>query len=408
MVALSSLSHSDSEGGGMARIFVVEDESIVALNLQNRLKNLGYDIAGTAASGEDAIAKCEESRPDLVLMDIMLKGEMDGIAAADQIRNKLRIPVVYLTAYADNVTLDRARITEPFGYILKPFEIKEIRTTVEIALYKHKMEELLRQSEERYALAVSGANDGIWDWDLVTDTVYYSPRWKAILGFTEEEISGQKGEWLDRVHPDEKAELEMAIERHLDGVTSHLEFECRLLAKNGQHRWVFIRGLAVRRSGGKAVRMAGSLTDLTRRHQAEEKLLRMTQSDTLTDLLTESAFLEKLYQAEQSGKDWLIVCISLPDFGKVYSEKGPFHANEILTQIAPLFHEIFAGKICARVFAGQFYVLLEGGDEPAARDRVRVFMESAREKTGESLEMGMARIPAGGPWINAWRSASLR
>lgn len=391
----------------MARIFVVEDESIVALNLQNRLKNLGYDIAGTASSGEEAVIKCEESRPDLVLMDIMLRGEMDGIAAAEQIRSKLRIPVVYLTAYADNVTLDRARITEPFGYILKPFEIKEIRTTVEIALYKHQMEELLRQSEERYALAVNGANDGIWDWDLISGNVYYSPRWKAILGFADAEISNHKNEWLERIHPEEKEGLDMAVTRHLEGITPHLEYECRMLAKNGQHRWVFIRGLAVRQPSGKAVRMAGSLTDITRRHQAEEKLIRMVETDTLTELLTEGAFLEKLYHAEQSGKDWLLVRISLTEFRKVYCEKGPYHANELLTQIAPLFHEMFPDKVCARVFAGDFYLLLEGGDEPAARGKARLLLEAAREKTNQPLEMGMARIPAGGPWIHAWRSASV-
>lgn len=388
----------------MARIFVVEDESIVALNLQNRLRNLGYDIAGTAPSGEEAVRKCEETRPDLVLMDIMLKGEMDGIAAAEQIRNKLRIPVVYLTAYADNVTLDRARITEPFGYILKPFEIKEIRTTVEIALYKHKMEELLRQSEERYALAVNGANDGIWDWDLVRDEVYYSPRWKAILGMPDQELN-KPSDWLDRVHAEDRPELDMAIARHLDGVTPHLECECRMEGKNGQ-RWVFIRGLAVRTESGKPVRMAGSLTDITRRHQAEEKLVNMVQTDTLTDLHTEGAFLEALYRAEQSGRDWILVRVCLMEFEKVYFEKGPYHANEIITAIAPLFRETFPGAICARVFAGHFFVLIEGGDEPQARDRVRRLLESAREKTGQSFEMGMARIPAGGPWVNAWRSAS--
>jgi CheY-like chemotaxis protein len=119
-----------------AKILIVEDENIVALNLQTRLKSLGYQVAGMASTGEDAVKKCAETMPDLVLMDIMLRGEMDGVAAADQIREKYHVPVVYLTAYADDVTLERAKVTEPFGYMLKPFEVKEIRTTIEIAPQK--------------------------------------------------------------------------------------------------------------------------------------------------------------------------------------------------------------------------------------------------------------------------------
>ena len=132
-----------------AKILIVEDENIVALNLQTRLKSLGYQVAGMASTGEDAVKKCGETMPDLVLMDIMLRGEMDGVAAADQIREKYHVPVVYLTAYADDVTLERAKVTEPFGYMLKPFEVKEIRTTIEIALYKHRMDRLLQESNSR-------------------------------------------------------------------------------------------------------------------------------------------------------------------------------------------------------------------------------------------------------------------
>src|SRR5882724_5460547 len=101
------------------RILVVEDETIVSLDIQRRLKTLGYEVVGAAVSGEDAIQKAATHRPDLVLMDIMLDGEMDGIAAAEQIRGRLHIPVIYLTAYADTYTLQRAKVTEPFGYILK-------------------------------------------------------------------------------------------------------------------------------------------------------------------------------------------------------------------------------------------------------------------------------------------------
>jgi CheY-like chemotaxis protein len=122
-----------------AKILVVEDENIVALEIKKRLQKLGYIVPSVASTGEDAISKVEGILPDLVLMDIMLKGEIDGIDAAGEIRKRFNIPVVYLTAYSDEETLQRAKLTEPYGYILKPFEENDLRTTIEIALYKHQI-----------------------------------------------------------------------------------------------------------------------------------------------------------------------------------------------------------------------------------------------------------------------------
>ena len=122
-----------------AKILVVEDENIVALEIKKRLQKLGYIVPGVASTGEDAISKAEGILPDLVLMDIMLKGEIDGINAAGEIRKRFNIPVIYLTAYSDGDTIERAKLTEPYGYILKPFEEDDLRTAIEIALYRHQM-----------------------------------------------------------------------------------------------------------------------------------------------------------------------------------------------------------------------------------------------------------------------------
>lgn len=172
------------------RIMIVEDERIVAKDLQFRLQGLGYEVAAMASEGHDAVAKASSSRPNLVLMDIRLENGMDGIQAAEQIRNELDIPVVFLTAYADQATLARAKITEPFGYILKPFEERELQSTIEIALYRHKAEQKLRDSERRYRSLVDNSQGLIWTHDLDGKILSINPAAAHLLGYEPREVVG--------------------------------------------------------------------------------------------------------------------------------------------------------------------------------------------------------------------------
>lgn len=121
-----------------ARILIVEDEVVVAEDIKKRLLDLGYEVASIEHTGHGAIEAAEKTNPDLVLMDIMLKGNMDGIKAAGVIKDRLKLPVIFLTAFSDDETLSRAKITEPYGYLLKPFEERELHSTIEMAFYKHK------------------------------------------------------------------------------------------------------------------------------------------------------------------------------------------------------------------------------------------------------------------------------
>lgn len=131
---------------GGKRILVVDDEKIVNLDIQVTLKRLGYEIAGEAVTGEEALQKAVALMPDLVLMDIKLRGEMDGIEAAESIIRNIDIPVVFLTAYSDEQTLNRAKLSGPFGYLLKPFEERDLRSAIEVAIYKHTMEQELKRA----------------------------------------------------------------------------------------------------------------------------------------------------------------------------------------------------------------------------------------------------------------------
>ena len=127
------------------RIFIVEDESIVAKDIQNSLVKLGYEVIGIANNGKEAIEKIIETMPDLILMDIMIKGDLTGIDVSDRIKEKTKIPVIFLTAYADEGTLSKAKVTEPYGYILKPFKEIDLHSTIEMAVYKHQKDAELQK-----------------------------------------------------------------------------------------------------------------------------------------------------------------------------------------------------------------------------------------------------------------------
>lgn len=135
-------------------VLVVEDESIVAKDIQNSLKKLGYTVPSVENSGEDAIDAAGQHRPDLILMDIMLKGDISGIEAAEQIKNRYQIPVIFLTAYADESTLSKAKVTEPYGYIIKPFKEIDLHTSIEMALYKHGKEQEVKKERDLYSSIV--------------------------------------------------------------------------------------------------------------------------------------------------------------------------------------------------------------------------------------------------------------
>jgi PAS domain S-box-containing protein len=170
------------------KILVVEDESLVAEDIQNTLRGLGYEVMDVLSTGKEALAALRDIEPDLILMDIMLKGEIDGIVTAERIWEAYGIPVIYLTAYADETTLSRAKVTEPFGYILKPFKKRELQTTIEMAFYKAQMDKILREREEWLSTILKSIGDGVIATDIEDRISFMNPLAEHLSGWNQSDV----------------------------------------------------------------------------------------------------------------------------------------------------------------------------------------------------------------------------
>lgn len=230
----------------------------------------------------------------------------------------------------------------------------------------------LRESQERYALAARAANDGLWDWDLSADTVDYSPRWKSMLGAQDDDIKPSPEAWFDRVHPEDLERVRAALSAHLEGLTSHLECEYRMLHHNGSYRWVLCRGLAVRDEQGRARRIAGSQSDVTHRKLAEAQLAHRAFYDPLTNLPNRALFLDRLRHAlrrAQRRRDYLfaVLFLDVDRFKVINDSLGHMSGDRLLVTIARRLElALRPGDSVARLGGDEFTVLLD--DIGAAAD----------------------------------------
>ncbi len=188
------------------KILVVEDESIVAMDIKHRLESMDYVVPAVASSGEEAVEKVSETLPDLILMDIVLRGEMDGIEAAQIIKDNYNIPVLYLTAYSDEKTLKRAKITGPFGYIIKPFEDRELHSAIEVARYKHEIETKLRASEKWLSTTLESIGEAVITTDEKGYITFMNPMAQKITGWEQDEAIGNSLENIFRIENEETGE----------------------------------------------------------------------------------------------------------------------------------------------------------------------------------------------------------
>ena len=255
-----------------ARIMIVEDESIVSKNIQSRLRKLGYKVPTVVSSGEDAIKSVAKVRPDLVLMDIVLKGKTDGIETATHIRENHSIPVVYLTAYADENTIDRAKKTEPFGYVLKPFEIKVLQSAIEIALYKHEMESKLMKKKSRIVSTLKGIGYAVLATDKAGRITYMNPLSEELSGCDKEDAFGMNlKDVFNVVNGDTRTQIEdlarMAIQQM--SVVDHPR-HLSLINRHGNEQKVYIKASPMRNEREEVIGSVIVLRKITGRKKGEE------------------------------------------------------------------------------------------------------------------------------------------
>lgn len=260
-----------------SQILIVEDESIVAMDIESRLQHLGYSVVGTVASGEEAIRVASDTLPDLVLMDIMLEGDIDGIEAAAHIQKNLDIPIVFLTAFSEHLTLQRAKESDPYGYILKPFQERELHANIEIALHKHRLEKQLRESEERLNLAIQGISGGVWDIEFTEENItnpfankiFISPELQKRYGMPSAPHSQPVKKYFHHVVPEDMEVLFKQFQQHMQSQSSHFTAEFRVQIPGQNIRWISMNARTHRTTKGRITRMTGVVWDITDKKEAE-------------------------------------------------------------------------------------------------------------------------------------------
>ena len=393
----------------LASLLVVDDNESNRDALSRRLRQHGYTVS-MAAGGVEAIAALEQSAFDLVLLDVEMPG-MSGIEVLEQLREQhtqAELPVIMVTARSAGADVVEALRVGANDYVTKPIDFPVALARIATHLAHKRTVADLRDSEERYALAVLGANDGLWDWNLSTGEVYWSPRWRSILGLENEKIGKSADEWLMRVHPEDIESVRAALTAYLSNAAGHFESEHRVRHRDETYRWVRCRGAAVRTEAGVASRLAGSLTDIT-----EVKL-----ADALTGLPNRLLFLDVVERAikrteRRSEYGFAILALSLDRFRIVHDSLGPLAADRLLVAVARRLQSSLRatdvvirdepGYTLARLGGDEFMVLIDditdAGAAVLVAERLRKSLEYPFDVDGHqifaSARVGIASSASG-------------
>lgn len=363
------------------RVLLVEDSPDDALLIELRLRRVWPELYVSRVETPEALQSALATDAwDIVLSDHVLPrmGSGDVVAAAvasgvpcivvsGRIGEEADVSALHAGA-SDFVGKDQLqRLDTAIVRALREAEAERARAATEAAL---------RESEERYALAAAGSNDGLWDWQIATDTVFVSERWNTMLGLTPVHRTFRgMGTWYDRIHPDDAAHVRGEVERHLGGASASLEVEYRARHETLGWRWMHLRGLAVRDAGGNATRMAGSVTDITERKNVEAQLAHGALHDPLTGLPNRVLFHDRLAhalerRARQAGPA-AVLLIDLDRFKVINDSLGHPVGDRVLVTVAQRLEACLRpGDTVARLGGDEFAMLLEGLHAPAEATHV--------------------------------------
>jgi diguanylate cyclase (GGDEF)-like protein/PAS domain S-box-containing protein len=367
----------------LGHILVVDDEEINRDLLQRRLERKGYSVV-TVEDGSAALQAVEDSHFDMILLDIMLP-VVDGITVLRTIRESFspsELPIIMVSAKDDSEGIVEALQLGANDYVTKPVDFPVALARINSQLSHRRMKMALKESEERYALALAGANDGLWDWDLRTDQMYYSSRWKAMLGLDDESaVLSTPEEWFGRVHPNDLQGLKEKLDRHLQDGSQHFECEYRVLHQSGSYRWALSRGMAVRDANGDVYRMAGSQTDITNRKVY----------DPLTGLPNRILFMDRLAHSlrrfkRHRGYEFAVLLLDLDRFKIVNDSLGHHVGDNLLIELSQRLNLcVRDGDTVARFGGDEFTILLDEITDVSDATRVA---ERIQESLQQPFTMG--------------------
>jgi diguanylate cyclase (GGDEF)-like protein/PAS domain S-box-containing protein len=341
------------------RLLIVDDNEMNRDMFARRLERKGY-VVGVAERAQQLLQRIKRDGADIVLLDVEMP-EISGLEALKILReaySSIELPIIMVTAKNQSEDIVKALDLGANDYLTKPIDFPVALARIATQLSHKRAQEALRESEERYALAARGANDGLWDWNLLTNIMYFSPRWKSMLGYHEGEIGDRLEQWLDRIHDSDRERVKDELAAHQKGLTPHFESEHRVLHKDGTFRWMLSRGLAVRDASGMATRMAGSQTDIT-----EGKV-----TDPLTGLPNRLLFIDRLGRLIKHAhrrKDHLfaVLFLDLDGFKMINDSLGHLAGDQLLLEVSHRLEKCLRLTDTVARLGESFTMARLGGDE---------------------------------------------
>lgn len=341
------------------KILIVDDNEMNRDMLARRLEAKGYTIR-LAEGAQGLLEHIREEAVDLVLLDVEMPvvSGLDALQTLREFYSAVELPIIMVTAKDQSEDIVKALNLGANDYLTKPIDFPVALARIRTHVSHKKAEEALRESEQRYALAARGANDGLWDWNLRNNAIYFSPRWKSMLGYQEAEIGERPEEWLDRIHVADRERVKQEIAVHQKGLTPQFESENRVQHKDGSFRWMLSRGIAVSDPSGKPLRMAGSQTDITSGKVA----------DSLTGLPNRLLFidrLERLVEHTKRHKDYLfaVLFLDLDGFKMINDSMGHVIGDQLLVGVANRLEKCLRVTDTVTRLEKLFTIARLGGDE---------------------------------------------